>query len=255
MNKKKSISASPPKGKSFKKYLLEGLMIFIAIVLGFISENIRSDLAEKKMTREFALSMISDLQSDTTNLKYTMSYFRQANKNIDSLNTLLLKNNFNNIPSGKLYFYGLWGGANEHYVSNDATFQQMRNSGLLRDVKNKSLLKKILNYDRLNREYQQEMALDNLFQIEVRKLRGQIFDYKYNRVSNTILQHSKRSNNQQEIDAFLQSDPPLLTYDPVVFNQYMEMVRSRKFEITVIDLERLLKNAEELISALKKEYE
>ena len=40
------------KHKLWKEYLLEGLMIFIAVMLGFIAENIRENLTvkEKKQT-------------------------------------------------------------------------------------------------------------------------------------------------------------------------------------------------------------
>jgi hypothetical protein len=34
--------------KSFKEYLLEGLMIFLAVTMGFFAENIREHFSEKK---------------------------------------------------------------------------------------------------------------------------------------------------------------------------------------------------------------
>ena len=34
--------------KSFKEYLLEGLMIFLAVTMGFIAESIREHITESK---------------------------------------------------------------------------------------------------------------------------------------------------------------------------------------------------------------
>jgi excinuclease UvrABC helicase subunit UvrB len=36
------------RAKNLKEYLLEGLMIFLAVMLGFIAENIREDLAQNQ---------------------------------------------------------------------------------------------------------------------------------------------------------------------------------------------------------------
>ncbi len=242
------------KRKGFIKYLLEGLMIFIAVVFGFISENIRQDYLEKKMTKDLALSMIEDLKSDTTNLRDAMAYFSVAAMNIDSINGLLLARPLKEIPTGKLYFYGLWGGADYSYITNDASLQQMKNSGLLQNISNESLLKKILNYDRLNRELLLEEQRDNLIYVEVRKVRGQIFDYKYNMAANDIVQANRIKPDKQRIDNFLESEPPLLTYDPILFNQYMELVRSRNIRSKVNRAKVLRDEASSLIDALKDEY-
>ena len=255
MNNIKKTIVSQTKRKGFAKYLLEGLMIFIAVVLGFISENIREDILERKMTKEFALSMIEDLKSDTTNLGDAMAYFTVAAMNIDSVNGLLLTRSLEEIPTGKLYFYGLWGGADYSYVSNDASFQQMKNSGLLQNIHNKSLLKKILNYDRLNRESLVDEQKDNLIYVEVRKVRGQIFDYKYNMAANSIIQANRIKPDEQKIDDFLKSGPPLLTYDPILFNQYMELVRSRNIISKANRAKLLLREARILIEELEKEYQ
>ena len=39
--------------KNFKEYLLEGLMIFIAVTLGFFAESIREHFTEVRVTNEY----------------------------------------------------------------------------------------------------------------------------------------------------------------------------------------------------------
>ena len=237
-----------------RHYLPEGLMLFIAVALGFISENVREGIVERNTTRELAQNMITDLQSDTANLKGFIEYFSEARTYVDSLNALLLREDLDSIPNGKLYFYGLFGGARRLYVSNDAAFQQLRSSGLLRRIADKSIRKRILDYERINREVSEEAEWDNLLYVEVRKVRGLIFDYRFNREANEITLSIRNQPDSARLNTFLNADPPLLTSDPVLFNQYMELVRSRNFARIVNRAARLHREATDLIQALEAAY-
>jgi hypothetical protein len=52
--------------KSFKEYLLEGLMIFLAVTMGFFAENIREHFSEKKSEKQIITALQKDLVKDTT---------------------------------------------------------------------------------------------------------------------------------------------------------------------------------------------
>src|SRR5882672_171504 len=54
--------------KPWKEYLLEGLMIFLAVMMGFIAENIREGISEHKRAAEFARSYFEDVKKDTAAL-------------------------------------------------------------------------------------------------------------------------------------------------------------------------------------------
>ena len=117
--------------KKWNEYLLEFFMLFLAVFLGFVAENLREYFVEHKCAKLFAFSMIDDLASDTVQLKDYANYMNYAATNLDTLMQLLSANKLGEIPSGKLYWYGLWGGAHRTFVPNDATFQQMKSSGSL----------------------------------------------------------------------------------------------------------------------------
>jgi len=95
---------------------------------------------------------------------------------------------------------------------------------------------------------------DNYIYSEVRKIRGQIFDFRYNMEANDIYQANRETPDIQKIDTFLNSKPPLLTDDNVIFNQYLELVRSRNLYSRLREAENLLNHANVLIDELKKEY-
>jgi hypothetical protein len=241
--------------KGFKEYLLEGLMIFVAVMMGFIAENVRENITEHNRAREYAETMIADLSADTTALKEYLTYTGFAVHSVDTLMTLLSSSNIKNIPSGKLYWYGLYGGAQPSFIPNDATFQQMKSSGSLRFFK-KSIARKVATYDQLCRRSLTFEEADHLLFAEVRKVRAQVFEFQYNKQANDLsdARHPEKMK-WNKITAFCNSNPPLLTYDKGLFNQYVELVRSRFMDRKVIYGDSILKIATKLISDLKKEYE
>jgi len=239
--------------KNFKEYLLEGLMIFFAVSLGFIAENIREDITEHQRAKTFAISMKEDLKADTVRLRTYVKYFAYAANNIDTFMQLLSGTDPRNIPSGKLYWYGLWGGAHSYFVPNDATFQQMKSSGSLSFFK-PALAIDIAKYDRLCRLMQTNDQMNGDVYTEVRKTRSMIFDFRYNEMANQVVQKNKISYSQARLDSFMNSNPPLLTHDKSVFNQYVELVRSRFLNSNVAFADSLLNQATLLLDELNKEY-
>jgi hypothetical protein len=80
-----------------------------------------------------------------------------------------------------------------------------------------------------------------------------LFGSKYLEVANIITTRS--FNNRQKIDSFMRSNPPLLSSDKVLFNQYVELARSRFLHRTVAFTDSLTKQATFLLSELQKNYQ
>ena len=240
--------------KNFKEYFLEFLMIFLAVTLGFIAENIREHIKEHGSAKVYASSMMTDIKADTAQLKSYLSYMTYASNNVDTFLQIVASPAIKNISSGKLYWYGLFGGAENYFTPNDATFQQMKSSGTLRYFTNVALARQVAKYDRLCRQMQAREEVDRNLFLEVRKYRAQIFEFKYNMQANNIYQSNRILFSRQNIDSFILSNPPLLSYDKIVFNQYAEMVRSRFHKNYVAEADSLLSNANTLITELSEEY-
>jgi len=239
--------------KNFQEYFLEFIMIFLAVTLGFIAENVREKISEHHKAKTFAAEMINDLSSDTLELRGYMDYMTNANNSVDTLFQLLSTHEPKEIPSGKLYWYGLFGAASKSFVPNDATIEQMKSSGALSYFTHNSLAKKVGEYDMQCRLMKSEDNSDEAIYVEVRKIRAQIFEFKYNAEANNIYLTNKTSLRQKMLDSFLVSNPPLLTYDKTIFNMYEELVRSRFFERKVNLADTLYKHAVALIADLKNE--
>ena len=55
--------------KKWTHYLWEFLMLFLAVFCGFLAENIREHKVEQQRAKEFARSLVQDLQNDTTAIR------------------------------------------------------------------------------------------------------------------------------------------------------------------------------------------
>src|SRR3569833_1182568 len=75
--------------KGFKEYLLEGLMIFVAVMMGFIAESVRENITNGEHAKKLTVQLVRDLQNDTTILNENMLYERTAAKRNDSLFVML----------------------------------------------------------------------------------------------------------------------------------------------------------------------
>src|SRR3954466_470258 len=71
--------------KKWGEYLLEFFMLFFAVFLGFVAENIREHMVEKDRAKQYAKSLISDLQKDTSMINEELFELNHSIKDIDSL--------------------------------------------------------------------------------------------------------------------------------------------------------------------------
>jgi hypothetical protein len=75
--------------KGFKEYLLEGLMIFLAVTMGFFAESIRENITNGEHVKQLTMQLVGDLKNDTADLQENIIYETKLNKKEDSLFTLL----------------------------------------------------------------------------------------------------------------------------------------------------------------------
>jgi hypothetical protein len=77
--------------KHFKDYFLEFLMIFLAVTMGFLAENLREYITDKNHVEELAGQLKEDLSYDTTTLTRLIAFQEVQLKRVDSLYDILTK--------------------------------------------------------------------------------------------------------------------------------------------------------------------
>jgi len=72
--------------KRLKEYVLEGLMIFMAVLMGFIAENIREHLSDQNKKKELLEIVGQAFNKDLDQLKFHEKYAKQK---IDAINFII----------------------------------------------------------------------------------------------------------------------------------------------------------------------
>lgn len=119
-------------------------MLFLAVSLGFYAENIRESILHKKEVKTQLHSMVADLQSDITLFDSVTDRNSFSAQMADSLVELLHADLMNTTD---IYYTARAVTANiGYYYTNSKSFDQLKAAGLLRYIKNKSLLDSIGTY-------------------------------------------------------------------------------------------------------------
>jgi hypothetical protein len=122
--------------KGFKEYILEGLMIFLAVMMGFIAENIRESISEHKRAAEFARSYYEDIKKDTSQLYSLIKFSKHKIRACDStVATLHLPDNLQRDTIA--YREGQVTSNVFPFHPSSGSYEQIKSSGSLRFFKQK----------------------------------------------------------------------------------------------------------------------
>ena len=141
--------------KNWKSYFWEFLMLFLAVTLGFFVENQREHYIEHNRAKDFSRTLVKDLHNDTALIH---DHQKIAGLYIAFVDTLLAmsKTRLDGPAASRFSFYTrfmYWTGA---ITWNNATFEQIKNSGSLRYFKNYKLLEKMMNYEGIAKQVDME---------------------------------------------------------------------------------------------------
>lgn len=137
--------------KKFKEYFFEGLMIFFAVSVGFIAENIREEMSMREKENGLIESFVLNLKTDTSSLRSNIERNLRKNQILDSL--LLLANEDLTQPNNQYNFYNYFikGAYMSLFIPSDAAMTQIKTDGGLSIISKKGVLDSILKYDNQNK--------------------------------------------------------------------------------------------------------
>lgn len=152
--------------KSFKEYLLEGLMIFVAVTLGFFAESLREHINGNEKEHEYVIGLIHNLEQDKSDIDNTIRENQHKLAGLDSLLSLASKDVTNPANKKLLYKYSGLVAFYSSFSSNDATMTQLKNAGGLQFIKHGHVADSIARYDEVIRninaaEVPYAKAIDN----------------------------------------------------------------------------------------------
>jgi hypothetical protein len=233
--------------KNFKEYFFEFLMIFLAVLLGFVAENRREHLVENKRARQYVSSLYEDLRIDDKQLSVLIPKFKEKDMRLDTMLTLL-KGISKAIGSNGLYKYYYEPAFYPDFIYTDRTIQQLKNSGGLRLISDRELSDSIIAYDASVKQIGIHISEAIADQVHlIRQMNGRLFDL---RCCPEIGQFEPYS------DIKFPENGSLLTYDDKFLAEYYNNVQyiRRIFNEQRFRLQQLRDQNNRLQLLLKKGY-
>lgn len=237
--------------KKWHHYFWEFFMLFLAVTLGFLVENMREHILDRKKEKIYIESLISDLKKDTLIMalmtKSHFSLIRGTDSLVDVLNDY--KNNDSMNRQCYHYFFR-YATVYAEVVFNEGTMSQLLNSGNMRLIHKQSVSDSIMSYNSAVKYVQiQGKSYEEYFK-KTLDFSENIFDFGYARNTLTEDYVVKPKFHLEKINFIL------LSKDPAVFKKY-----SNDMSLLMAVLENymfIVKNAKEkatrLIAFLQKEY-
>jgi hypothetical protein len=140
--------------KKWKEYITEFLMLFLAVSLGFMAENIREHQIEKHREIAYLKNVHEDLKLDLINIDDVIS---SNTIRLQAMDTLFQLINNNTITNEDVYYYIRNLALRATFESSHVGLDQIKSAGGLRMVKNPEIISGIQEYER---------ALDALNKLE-----------------------------------------------------------------------------------------
>lgn len=231
--------------KKWTHYFWEFFMLFLAVTLGFFVENKREHYIEHKREKEYIRQLAEDLKTDTAFFSEMIRVNDRNQQRMDSL-MRLFRDYRPPAPSNDLYYLARLVpsmGISPQY--SNRTFEQLKNSGMLRLIRKTEVLDSITRYYESLKEldirgtYRME-RLNNLFTAG-----EELFDgYAFSAIADSGFTR-------------LAATPPLLSNEPKLISRYI--TRLGYFRVTDKVIRERIRNlyqpaATRLLSLLNSSY-
>src|SRR5215831_32965 len=131
--------------KKWSEYLLEFFMLFLAVFLGFIAENIREHIAETNYANEFAKNLFEEVRSDSVVASQKVANRIKQENALFDLAEYFKDSSLTNVSKTFVlnFIYGVYFRTPGVFEPQMVVLEQLKNSGSLRYFKNEELKKAI----------------------------------------------------------------------------------------------------------------
>jgi hypothetical protein len=132
--------------KKWTHYLWEFLMLFLAVFCGFLAEYKLEHIIEHQREKQYIQSLIADLKSDQQVLAQHILHVKRGISMMDSVITILNTPSLIANNTGSLYYLARLAPRLNPLSTNNRTFEQLKNSGNFRLIRDISTSNKIMTY-------------------------------------------------------------------------------------------------------------
>ena len=120
----------PTHKKKWPEYLLEFFMLFFAVFLGFVAENIRETFVNKEKAHHYIQNLVADLKADTADVNFNLHYNHLWNDHLASAWQVPI-DRLKDINTQDTFYYHFlpyysW---LQFFIQNDNTITQLKAGG------------------------------------------------------------------------------------------------------------------------------
>ena len=245
--------------KKWGEYLLEFFMLFLAVFLGFLAENVRENNVERHREKEYMQLMVEDLKKDTANINAMVKGNRILINGLDTLLDLLSDPQQDKSYQRRIFVYSIkytyW------YMPiqfSELTLTQLKSSGGFRLIKNHTVTTEILQYDQgldackynydllLNYYHTFESTNKEIFNMNLARKAFKAIEKDFMTVFLPYNEFEKLVNDGNYLDK----------NDPALFSKYHDDILY--YQTTLTNLTNIVANqklsSDSLMQLIKKEY-
>lgn len=231
--------------KKWTHHFWEFFMLFLAVSLGFVTENIRETYQARHRVNQFMCKVSYDLQADIKSVGLLKQEREMRNRQCDSLINLLMQSPITG-DRNRIYYYGRYATRRIHFRPQDATLQQLKNIGDLRLVKNTEVVDAINEYQQLLKYNDENVFVEEKELTEISQLCARIFN------AQVFQQMVSTGQLTQPID-----NPPLMSYDKALLNELsIKLHYWKRTSLSVMEsFHELETNAQDLLKKITMNYQ
>jgi hypothetical protein len=238
--------------KSFKEYLLEGLMIFLAVTMGFFAESIRENITKHEKEHHLMEMLVEDLKADIPNLDTVVNNNSIKIEYLDSLRHCIYAAAEKTLPDTiyrNMYFmHRHYGRSRIEFAPTLRTLNQFEKNDAFNLIRTQAVSDSIQNYAASNKNVDNQHSSFRNFEADALAIGYAIFDYRYyeNYLGNT--RHELILQSTQQFKLLGADKKTFLAYGSKLYNSrgslfnYMRFLKDHKAQ------------AERLIALIEKEY-
>lgn len=238
-------------GSDFKEHILHFFMLFMAVVLGALAENLREHYLDKTKEKEYLSSLIIDLGNDGVNLSKCINARSEKTEVGNKLISLLSQDKITNEKD--IYYYTRLMTKVETFEGVDGALNQLQFSDGLRLIENNEIINKINEYLYIRKSIYALNATEEEILIQFRiasskVIKSGIFSQMLN-----VKENTKYKNFIKPLD----EDVDLFSYDKTNLNSliYWTSSENGNQSSNMVKMILLKKKGAELIELIKSDLE
>lgn len=225
-------------------------MIFIAVTLGFFAESLREHFTNKEIEKVNVASLVRNLEEDSMSMVETIKFNEMKSNWIDSF-VAIKRNKITDTSFQKQFiYYTIKLSADQNFVSNQTSFEQMKSSGTLRLINPPRIVDSILKYESMYEVIKLQWE-------HVSKWDDKSGDqFAVSTDFTQLLSNVEIQNLNMRLSDLKANELPKIKNDPILLQKIFNYEVAEKSSLVnyIYFLNKQLLYARTLIPLLKKEY-